>query len=131
MEQVIEKIDDKKTEFKVVKKKKSFKILGISIWRIFAYFVVYSVIGYAIETLFGIARYGMLESRKSFLYGPFCAIYGVGAVIMILSLQYFKKNHNTLFIGGVIVGLYNRVFSKLDRRNNLACKMVGLFWNAT
>ena len=64
MEQVIEKIDDKKTEFKVVKKKKSFKILGISIWRIFAYFVVYSVIGYAIETLFGIARYGMLESRK-------------------------------------------------------------------
>ena len=104
MEQVIEKIDDKKTEFKVVKEKKSFKILGISIWRIFAYFVVYSVIGYVIETLFGIARYGMLESRKSFLYGPFCAIYGVGAVIMILSLQYFKKNHNTLFIGGVIVG---------------------------
>lgn len=104
MEQVIEKIDDKKTEFKIVKEKKGFEILGISIWRIFAYFVVYSVIGYIIETLFGIARYGMLESRKSFLYGPFCAVYGVGAVIMILSLQYFKKNHNNLFIGGVIVG---------------------------
>ena len=47
---------------------------------------------------------GVLESRQSFLYGPFCAIYGVGAIIMILSLQYFKKNYNTLFVGGCIVG---------------------------
>ena len=46
----------------------------------------------------------MLESRQSFLYGPFCAIYGVGAIIMILFLQYFKKDYNTLFIGGCIVG---------------------------
>ena len=34
--------------------KKSFSILGISIWRIFAYFIVYSILGYIIETLFGI-----------------------------------------------------------------------------
>lgn len=84
--------------------KKYFRILGISAWRIFAYFIIYSIIGYIVETLFGIARYGVLESRQSFLYGPFCAIYGIGAIIMILSLQYFKKNYNTLFIGGCIVG---------------------------
>lgn len=46
----------------------------------------------------------MLESRQSFLYGPFCAIYGIGAIVMIISLQHFKKNHTSLFIGGCVVG---------------------------
>ena len=84
--------------------KKSLTIFGVSIWRIFAYFIIYSVIGYIIETVFGMMTKGVWESRQSFLYGPFCAIYGLGAVVMILSLQYFNKNYNTLFIGGFIVG---------------------------
>lgn len=46
----------------------------------------------------------MIESRKSFLYGPFCAIYGVGAVIMLVGLQRFKKNNYTLFFGGFLIG---------------------------
>lgn len=83
---------------------KKFAIFGVSIWRIFAYFIIYSVIGYIIETVFGMVTKGVIESRQSFLYGPFCAIYGLGAVVMILSLKYFNKNHNTLFVGGFIVG---------------------------
>ena len=86
------------------KSKKSFTILGISIWRILAYFIIYSVVGYLIETAFGALTKGVLESRKSFLYGPFCSIYGVGAVIMIVFLQYFRKNNYTLFAGGFIIG---------------------------
>ena len=86
------------------KQKESFTIFGVSIWRIFAYFIIYSVIGYIIETVFGMVTKGVWESRQSFLYGPFCAIYGLGAVVMILSLKYFNKNCNTLFIGGFIVG---------------------------
>ena len=104
MEQVLEKNITKEEAKNDVKEKKYFRILGITFWRLFAYFIIYSVIGFVVETLFGLAKYGTLESRQSFLYGPFCAIYGVGAIIMILSLQYFKKNYNTLFIGGCIVG---------------------------
>lgn len=89
---------------KTKKRKKKFEIFGYSIWRIFAYFIIYSVLGYIIETLFGIITKGTWESRQSFLYGPFCGIYGLGAVIMILSLQYFNQNNNRLFIGGFIVG---------------------------
>lgn len=85
-------------------KKNKFTILGISIWRIFTYFIIYSVLGYIIETVFGIITKGTWESRQSFLYGPFCSIYGLGAVVMILFLQYFKKNNNTLFWGGFLVG---------------------------
>lgn len=89
---------------KVEKQKKQFKIFGCSIWRILAYFIIYSIIGYIIETIFGIITKGVWESRQSFLYGPFCAIYGLGAVIMILALQNFSQNNNRLFFGGFIVG---------------------------
>jgi uncharacterized membrane protein len=83
---------------------KKFTILGFNLWEILAYFIIYSIAGYLIETTFALVRYGVIESRQSFLYGPFCSIYGVGAVIMILFLQYFRKNRLTLFIGGFIIG---------------------------
>ena len=83
---------------------KGFTILGVSIYKILVYFIIYSIVGYIVETLFGIITKGVWESRQSFLYGPFCGIYGLGAVVLILSLQYFKKSANKLFIGGFIVG---------------------------
>ena len=86
------------------KNNKIIKIFGISIWRIIAYFIIYSVIGFVVESIYGVITKGVLESRQSFIYGPFCAIYGVGAVIMIIFLQFFSKNHNTLFFGGFIIG---------------------------
>lgn len=84
--------------------KKQFTINGITIYRILAYFAIYSVLGYVLETLFALVMYGKLESRQGFLYGPVCPIYGLGAVVMILALQKFKKNGYTLFWGGIFVG---------------------------
>lgn len=105
MEEVVEDIVKENIKEEAVKnEQKQFKVFGFSIWRILAYFIIYSVLGYIIETLFCIIKYGVLESRQSFLYGPFCAIYGLGAIFIIISLQYFKKSYNTLFLGGCIVG---------------------------
>lgn len=95
---------EEKEVTKVKQEKKSFAILGISIWRILAYFIIYSILGYVIETLFGIVTKGVWESRKSFLYGPFCAIYGIGAVIMVVLLHKYIKKYNTLFVAGFIIG---------------------------
>ena len=67
-----------------IKKKKVRTINGMSLWRILAYFIIYSVAGYIIETLYGIATKGVWESRQSFLYGPFLGIYGIGAVFILL-----------------------------------------------
>lgn len=101
----IVKMEEKnEVENKTKESRKSFKILGFSIWRILAYFIIYSVLGYIIETIFGIITKGTWESRQSFLYGPFCGIYGLGAVIMIVFLQYFNKNNNRLFWGGFLIG---------------------------
>lgn len=97
-EKVVNKVETKKKE------NKKGMIFGFSIWRILAYFIIYSFIGYVIETLYGMATKGVWESRQSFLYGPFCGIYGLGAVVMIIFLQYFNQNNNRLFIGGFIIG---------------------------
>lgn len=85
-------------------KKEKNKFLRIDIGELLAYFIIYSIAGFFIETIFALVRYGILESRQSFLYGPFCSIYGLGAIIMVLFLQYFKKNRITLFVGGFIIG---------------------------
>ena len=43
----------------------------INIWKIFSYFILYSFLGYIIETIYGILTTGLWECRQSFLYGPF------------------------------------------------------------
>jgi len=117
----------------------------ISIWRILVYFIIYSFIGYIVETLFALVNYNVLESRKSFLYGPFCGIYGLGAIVLILSLKYFRKNNYTLFLGGFLVGgILEYIISFLgevlfDARwwdysdrflniNGRVCLLYSLFW---
>lgn len=92
------------TEAENIVKKKKFTVMGLSIYRILTYFIIYSVVGYIIETVYGIITKGRWESRQSFLYGPFCAIYGLGASIMIIFLHKYSKKYNALFIGGFIVG---------------------------
>lgn len=141
------KEQEKKENLNIVKdkNKKNFKILGFSIWRLLAYFIVYSFLGYIIETVFGMVTKGVVESRQSFLYGPFCCIYGLGAVVMIVTLQYFNQNNNRLFIGGFIVGSiieyivswYGEIFLNVKwwdysnmplNINGRICVFFSLFW---
>lgn len=96
-----EENDEPQNQTKIKKKR---TINGISVWRILAYFIIYSILGYIIETVYGMITKGVWESRQSFLYGPFCGIYGLGAVIMIVCLHKIPRKFNTLFIGGFIVG---------------------------
>ena len=83
---------------------KNSKIFGISVLRLFAYFLIYSVIGFIIETIFGVITKGVLESRTSFIYEPLCGIYGIGAIAMILSVQYCKNDNKKIFLTSFLVG---------------------------
>lgn len=107
-EEILENIEEKDEQVKEIKReeknKKRFAIAGISIWRLLAYFIIYSVAGFVIETVFGLLTKGVIESRQSSLYLPICSIYGVGAVIMIIGLQRFNKNNYSLFLGGFVIG---------------------------
>lgn len=85
-------------------KEKNIKMPEISIWDVFVYFIVFCIIGFFIETIYAFITKGVVESRKGFMYGPFCPIYGVGGVLLAIFLQYFKKNNITLFFGGMLIG---------------------------
>lgn len=85
--------------------RKTEKINKITIHQIFWYFVLFSILGLIIETVYGYITMGVLESRKGLIWGPFCPVYGVGATILILILnQVDRKDYIRLFIYGVFIG---------------------------
>ena len=92
------------SEKKQISKKVKKGIFGYSFWQILEYFIVYSILGYVIETLYGLLTKGVIESRQSMLYGPFCCIYGLGAICLLCIPKPAKKNNWTLFIAGFIIG---------------------------
>ena len=87
-----------------ISKKVKKGIFGYSFRQIVEYFIVYSILGYVIETLYGLLTKGVIESRQSILYGPFCCIYGLGAICLLCIPKSAKKNNWTLFIAGFIIG---------------------------
>ena len=74
------------------------------IWKILIYFIIYSIAGFFIETIYAIFTKGMLESRQSFLYGPFCIVYGIAAIALVLTLSKYKNNNIKLFFYGMLIG---------------------------
>ena len=102
-------IDEIKLEEKIKEKIQSKLVIEdpvvkITFKSILAYFIIYSFLGFIIETIFGMLTKGVIESRQSCLYGPFCCIYGLGAAVIIPGLQKFKKKNWTLFLAGAIEG---------------------------
>ena len=93
-----------------ISKKVNKNIFGYSFGKIMEYFIVYSFLGCIIETLYGLLTKGVIESRQSMLYGPFCCIYGLGAICLICIPKSAKKNNWTLFISGFIIGSFVEYF---------------------
>ena len=73
-------------------------------WKILIYFIIYSIAGFFIETIYAIFTKGMLESRQSFLYGPFCIVYGIATIVLIFCLKKYKGNNIKLFFYGMVLG---------------------------
>ena len=80
------------------------KIREKNYWEYISYFVIYSFIGCILETIFGLLSKGVVESRQSFLFGPFCAIYGIGAVLIIKLLSKYKGKYFRLFLFSCVIG---------------------------
>ena len=68
------------------------------------YFTIFSIIGMFVETAFCFITMKFVESRKGFIYGPFCPVYGVGAVLIIIALNRFKDSKIKVFTYGIIAG---------------------------
>lgn len=77
----------------------------VTIHHLFWYFLIFSILGLIIETVYCFLGTGILESRKGFIWGPFCPVYGVCGAILIFALDKMNiKGFVKLFIAGFIFG---------------------------
>lgn len=66
------------------------------------YFIIYSMLGWVMESVFrSICERKLINT--GFLKGPFCPIYGIGAIIMIVFLKQFQYNIVLLFFMSFVV----------------------------
>lgn len=69
---------------------------------VISYMIIYSILGWIVESLYKTIRTKKLVN-SGFLYGPFCPIYGFGALIMLLALKTFSSNIFLLFFMGFFI----------------------------
>ncbi len=70
--------------------------------RIVFYFFLYSLLGWAMESIY--LSFGQRRLvNTGFLYGPFCPIYGFGAVVLYLLLIHLQGNPVLIFLTGFFV----------------------------
>lgn len=76
--------------------------MNISIFNIITYFIIYSFLGWGMESIVrSISEKKLINT--GFLHGPFCPIYGIGAIIMVVFLDEFKENIIFLFLISFVV----------------------------
>ena len=77
-----------------------FMKLSLAIY--FILFIIYSVLGWAMETLFCYYKTKKLINR-GFLIGPICPIYGLGAAAIIFFLSKYREDIFVLFVMGAFI----------------------------
>lgn len=68
----------------------------------FLYFLIFSIIGWIAETFYSLYELGHF-TKRGFLYGPLCPIYGWGAIILIMFFNKYKNHSTKLFIYAAII----------------------------
>ncbi len=76
--------------------------MEINLINIATYFILYSFLGWIMESIFrSICEKKLINT--GFLRGPFCPIYGIGSIIMIVFLKDFEKYPISLFFISMII----------------------------
>ncbi|MFV0529405.1 MAG: putative ABC transporter permease [Lachnospiraceae bacterium] len=78
---------------------------GYNFYKVFWIFLLGSLIGDGVETLWGWGTTGQLMSRSSLLYGPFSVVWGIGAVVLTITLHGLAKKRDLyIFVVGTLLG---------------------------
>ena len=99
MEQNIDNTNDKAV---VTENNKSSKKKLPRIYMYFIYFLIFSFVGWLLETCFSFYSLGHF-TKRGFLYGPLCPIYGWGALMLIIFFSTYKKHNLKLFVYAAIL----------------------------
>ena len=78
--------------------------------QLFLFFLAYSVLGWCYEVFLEVVIYGWGFSNRGFLFGPYCPVYGFGALLLLLFLLPLKEKYGKrpvtpilLFVAGGLI----------------------------
>jgi uncharacterized membrane protein len=79
--------------------------ISLNFFNLFWIFVISSILGILLETLYHYYLFGSYENRAGLLFGPFSPIYGFGAVIMTCALNRHRDaNFIIIFLISAVIG---------------------------
>lgn len=100
----------------------SSRMLGTDLFHILASFVIYSILGWFVESVY-MSFCNKKITNRGFAKGPFCPIYGFGATFGSLLLAPFANSFFTIYVIGAVVAT---VFEYLV--GLLMIKVLGALW---
>ncbi|MCM1134775.1 MAG: putative ABC transporter permease [Clostridium sp.] len=98
------------------------EVFGTDMYHLIAAFIIYSVMGWLVESIY-MSFCNRRLTNRGFGRGPFCPIYGFGAVIGYLILYPLRENLVELYLtGAVLATLFEFLVGKL------MIKLFGELW---
>ena len=91
---------------------------SINFYTLFWLFMIGSLVGFIVEGVWAVIKTGHWEHHAATLWGPFCVIYGIGAVVVyIISYLFIKKGILFQFgiyaISGAAVEYFGSLFQEI------------------
>lgn len=80
----------------------TIRMFGTDVYHLVAAFVVYSVLGWLVESVY-MSFCNHKFTNRGFAKSPFCPIYGFGAVIGYLVLRPLKNHYILLYLAGAVL----------------------------
>ncbi len=80
-------------------------VLNCDVYHLLSYFFVYSIMGWAVESLY-MSACSRKWTNRGFIKGPICPIYGIGALSVYVILQPFRNNYILLYFCGAILATF-------------------------
>ncbi len=88
--------------------------IKLNFFNLFWVFVITSFLGLVLEEIWHVAivEPGVWQDRAGVLFGPFSPIYGVGAVLLTITLnRFYKRNFAVIFLVSALIGGSFEVFA--------------------
>ena len=80
----------------------SYEILGTDVYHVFAWFWVYSILGWFVESIYMSVCFKKITNR-GIIRGPICPIYGFGALFVYFMLKPLEGHYVLLYVIGAVM----------------------------
>ena len=81
----------------------------------FMYFIIYSFIGFILETLYTLLTKGIFKMKKCFLINCLCPVYGVGALLILYTTRKMRDLMSGFFENSPFYEKYSVDAKKVER----------------